>query len=92
MIKSKTLNRIYFMSQVFQEHSHCYDKRKKCEYENYENLFIFAATPSLSGQRGCCNPPTPTPQLFSLQKFLKTFFIDTLVSGQRVGKLTILQS
>ena len=28
-IKSKTLDRIYFMSQVFQEHSHCYDKNKK---------------------------------------------------------------
>ena len=28
-IKSKTLDRIYFMSQVFQEHSHCYDKKKK---------------------------------------------------------------
>ena len=28
-IKSKTLERIFFMSQVFQEHSHCYDKRKK---------------------------------------------------------------
>ena len=28
-IKSKTLDRIYFMSQVFQEHSHCHDKRKK---------------------------------------------------------------
>ena len=28
-IKSKTLDQIYFMSQVFQEHSHCYDKRKK---------------------------------------------------------------
>ena len=28
ILKSKTLDRIYFMSQVFQEHSHCYDKRK----------------------------------------------------------------
>ena len=28
-IKSKTLDQIYFMSQVFQEHSHRYDKRKK---------------------------------------------------------------
>ena len=28
-IKSKTLDQIYFMSQVLQEHSHCYDKRKK---------------------------------------------------------------
>ena len=29
MIKSKAPDQIYFMSQVFQEHSHCYDKRKK---------------------------------------------------------------
>ena len=27
-IKNKTLDEIYFMSQVFQEHSHCYDKRE----------------------------------------------------------------
>ena len=47
-IKSKALDQMYFMSQVFQEHSHCYDKRKKNENENYENLFIFASTPSLS--------------------------------------------
>ena len=32
-IKSKTLDRIYFMSQVFQEHIHCYDKRKNGENE-----------------------------------------------------------
>ena len=90
-IKSKTLDQIYFMSQVFQEHSHCYDKREKWENENYENLFIFAATPSLSGRGGGgCN--NPTPQLFPWQKFLKNFFIDTWVSGQRVGKLTVEQS
>ena len=28
-IKNKILDRIYFMSQVFQEHSHGYDKRTK---------------------------------------------------------------
>ena len=28
-IKSKTLDQIYFMSQVFQEDSYCYDKKKK---------------------------------------------------------------
>ena len=28
-IKSKTLDLIYFMSQVFQEHCRCYEKRKK---------------------------------------------------------------
>ena len=53
-------------------------------------LFIFAATPSLSG-RGVVAIP-PTPQYFSRQKFLKNFFIDTWVSRQRVGKLTLWQS
>ena len=28
-IKSKAPDQMYFMSKVFQEHSHCYDKRKK---------------------------------------------------------------
>ena len=28
-IKSKASDQIYFMAQVFQEHSNCYDKRKK---------------------------------------------------------------
>ena len=28
-IKSKVSDQIYFMSQVFQEHSHCYDKGTK---------------------------------------------------------------
>ena len=31
-MKSKELDQVYFMSRVFQEHIHCYDKRKK--YEN----------------------------------------------------------
>ena len=53
-IKSKAPDQIYFMIQVFQEHSHCYDKRKKKENENYENLFIFVATPSLK------KTPNPT--------------------------------
>ena len=42
------------------------------------------------GGDGCYNPPTP--QLFSWQKYLKNLFIDTWVSGQRVGKLTVRQS
>ena len=28
-INSKALDQIYFMPQVFQEHSHCYDKKEK---------------------------------------------------------------
>ena len=38
------------MPQVFQEHSHCYDKSKKQEIENYKHVFVFAATPSFSGR------------------------------------------
>ena len=74
-IKSKTLDQIYFMSSVFQEHSHCYD--------NY--LFLLPPLPSPDGGVVA----TPNPQLFSWQKFLKNFFIDTWVSGQRVGKWTV---
>ena len=47
------------MSQVFQEQGHCYDKRKKYENENYENLLLFAATPSLSGRGGVVAIPHP---------------------------------
>ena len=85
-IKSKAPDQFYFMFQVFQEHSHCYNKRKKIN-KNYENLFVFVTTPSLSG-RGegyCFKLPPPT---FFRAKVLKLFFIDTWVSGQRVGKLT----
>ena len=60
-------------------------KGKNKKNENYENLFVFAATPSLSGREGRLLHPPP-PNLF--HGFLKNFFfIDTLVSRQRVGKL-----
>ena len=71
-IKSKTLDRIYFMSQVLQEHSHCYEKRKNYENENYENLFIFAPTPSLSGRGGGLLQPPPPPT-FSTAKIFEKF-------------------
>ena len=63
-IESKAPDEIYFMTQVFQEHNPCYDKRKKLENENYENLFIFAATPFLrrTGE-GLLQLPTPPPPL-----------------------------
>ena len=48
-------------------------------------LFLLPSLPSLDGGGGLLQPPTP--QLFPRQKFLKIFFIDTWVSGQRVGKL-----
>ena len=47
-IKSKAPDQIYFMSQVFQEHSHCYDKRKKIENENYIDDLRFECRNGLS--------------------------------------------
>ena len=61
-IKSKTLDRIYFMSQVFQEHNHCYDRRRKLENENYEN-FLFLLAP-LPPQDGRVNNLPPPPNFF----------------------------
>ena len=72
-VKSKAIYQIYFMSQVFQEHSHCYDKRKKYENENYKNLFIFAATPSLSG--GGFIQPLTLPPTFFTAKIFEIFFL-----------------
>ena len=46
-------------------------QKEKIRNQIYKNLFIFAATPSLSGQGGLLQ--TPSPQLFSQQKFLNFF-------------------
>ena len=74
MIKSKAPDQIYFMSQVFQEHSHCYNKRKKLQNQNYKNVFIFAATPSRALRKGGV-VATPSSQLFSRQNILSFFFM-----------------
>ena len=50
-IKSKTLDQIYFMSQVFQEHSHYYDKRK--------NKKMKTTKMSLGGGVATTPPPPP---------------------------------
>ena len=75
-IKSKTLDRIYFMSQVFQENSHCYDKRKNKKMK-ITKIYLFLLPPLPSQDRGGELLQPPTPQLFPRQKFLKNFFIDT---------------
>ena len=75
-VKGKTLDRIYFMSQILQEHCHCYDKRKNKKMKTTK-IYLLLLPPLPSQDRGgacCCNPPPPN---FSWQKFLKKFFIDT---------------
>ena len=56
-------------------------------------IYLFCCHPLPSQDGGVVAPlPTPHPQLFPRQKFLILFFIDTWVSGQRVGKWTVWQS
>ena len=87
-IKSKALDRIDFMSQVFQEHSHCYDKRKNKKMKITKiYLFLLPPVPSQEGGGGCCIPPPLN--FFHSKNIFENFFIDTWVSGQRMGKLTV---
>ena len=55
-------------------------------------IYLFLLPPLPSQDGGIVATPTPTPLVFSRQKVLKIFFIDTWVSGQRVGKLIVWQS
>ena len=64
--KSKAPVQINFMSWVFQEHSHCYDKRKK---RIIRKIYLFLLPPLLSqdGGGGSCQPSLPaffTAKLF----------------------------
>ena len=58
-IKSKAPDQIYFMSQVFQEHSHCYYKTKKNKKMKLTKIYLFLlpSLPSQDGGERCCNPP-----------------------------------
>ena len=72
LIKSKALDQIYFMSQVFQEHSHCYDKRKNKKMKIAKiYLFLLSALPSQDG--GCCYSPPHPPTFFTVKIFEKFF-------------------
>ena len=78
------------MSQAFQEHSQkTKGKTKKMKIMKIYLFFLPTLPSQDGGGRIVATPPHPHPQRFSQQKFLKIFFIDTWVSGQRVGKLTV---
>ena len=64
-IKSKAPDQIYFISQVFQEHRHCYDKVKNKKIKIRKiYLFLLPLLPSQNGELGggggsCCSTPVP---------------------------------
>ena len=88
-IKSKTLDRIYFMPQVFQEHNHCYDKRKNKKIKTTK-IYLFLLPPLPFQDGGLLQTPTPPPTpIFFTAKTFENFFIDTWVSGQSVGKFNV---
>ena len=68
-VKSKTLDQIYFMSQVFQEHSHCYDKRKNKKMKTTKiYLLLLPPLPSQDGGGGAVAIPPP-PNFFHGKNF-----------------------
>ena len=74
MIKSKTLDQIYFISQVFQEHSHCYDKIKKNKKMKTIKNYLFLLPPLPSQDGGDVATPPPHPQTFFIAKIFEKFF------------------
>ena len=73
-IKSKTLDRIYFMSQVFQEHSHCYDKREKNKKMKTTKIHLFLLPPLPSQDGGVVAVPPPNPPTFFTAKIFEKSF------------------
>ena len=77
-IKSKSLDRIYFMSQVFEEKNVTVMTKRKNKKIKTTKIYLILLPPLPSqggggGGGGCCNPH-PTSQLFSRQKTFENFF------------------
>ena len=59
--KSKVPDQIYFMSKVFQEHSHCYDKKNKLKIAK---IYLFLLPPFPFQDCGVvATPPPPRPPI-----------------------------
>ena len=92
-IKSKTLDRIYFMSQISQEHNHCYDKRKNKKMKITKiYLFLLPHLPSQDGGR-LFQPSSPPPPNFFTAKIFEKFFhryMGIWKKGGQIGRMAIL--
>ena len=66
------------MSRVYQEHSHCYDKRKN-KINEVRKMYLFLLPPLSSQEVLVVAAPSPHPQLFSQQNFMNFFF--SLIHG-----------
>ena len=91
-IKSKTLDRIHFVSSISETILVIVMTKGKNKKMKTTKIYLFLLPPLPSQDGGRLLQPPPDPQLFSRQKCLKFFSTDTWVSGQRVGKLTVWQS
>ena len=90
-IKSKTLDQIYLMSQVFQEHSHCYDKRKNKKMKTTK-IYLFLLLPLPSQDGGLLHPSPLPPSTFFMAKIFEKFFHRYMGIWTKVGKWTVWQS
>ena len=72
-IKSKTLDQIYFMSQVFQEHSHCYEKRKKKKMKTTKIYLFLLRSLTFQDRGGGLLQPSHPPTFF-MAKIFEIFF------------------
>ena len=67
-IKGKAPDQIYFMSQVSEEHCHCYDKRKNKKMK-ITKIYLFLLPPLPSQDKGLLQPPPPPPTFFTAKIF-----------------------
>ena len=67
-VKGKTLDRIYFMSQILQEHCHCYDKRKNKKMKTTK-IYLLLLPPLPSQDRGGRVVAIPHPPIFHGKNF-----------------------
>ena len=67
-VKGKKLDRVYFMSQILQEHCHCYDKRKNKKMKTTK-IYLLLLPPLPSQDGGGRVVEIPHPPIFHGKNF-----------------------